>query len=725
MSEFNIVGKSMPQLGSIEKVTGKALYTDDLQFDDLHYALILRSPYAHARIVSIDTSRAEALPGVKAVLTGCEYQKTFGVLPISYDETVLAVSKVRHVGEGVAAVAATTLEIAGEALKLIEVEYEELPGHFDPAAGIVPVENPVHDHGRNGSNIHKQVNLSFGDLQAAHSATLFEVSGQFEFPAVTHGFLEPHSAVARWSDSADELTIWSSTQVPFYLRRQLSRVFDLPLEKVRVIKPYVGGGFGGKSDPFPHEFVVAALAGKVRKPVKITFSREEVFISHHARHPSIIKMQLGADREGKFTYLDLDATINGGAFGSFGVVTTYYNGVLTQGPYRINNFRYQGRRIYTNLPPSGAMRGHGAVNTRFVKECLIDELAENMAIDPCDFRLANLLPEHTLTATQFRITSNGMKECIERVRRDSQWDARIGKLPYGHGLGVACSFFISGSALTINRDDPQSIVRTVREEDGRFTVYSGASDIGQGSDTVLAQVTAEVLGVDLDCIRVISADTGRCPIDIGSYSSRVTFMAGNAARLAALNLLQALEKGTGNVGVGEYESPKMGGDYKGAGAGLSPSYSFGASVVEVKVDTRTGFIKIVKVWLAHDCGKALNPQAVEGQIEGSVHMGLGQFLSEQLQFEGGRIANASFIDYKMILPTDLPEINAIIVESNDPEGPFGAKECGEGALHPVLPAAANAVYNACGLRLRKLPAAPDYVLSLLRHEHTPVGAKKP
>ncbi|MBI4533478.1 MAG: molybdopterin-dependent oxidoreductase, partial [Candidatus Melainabacteria bacterium] len=491
-------------------------------------------------------------------------------------------------------------------------------------------------------------------------------------------------------------------------------VFGMPQEKVRVIKPYVGGGFGGKGDPFPHEIVVAALARKTRQPVKITFSREEVFISHHGRHPSRIKMRIGANGEGKFTFLDLDATINGGAFGSFGVVTTYYNGVLTQGPYRIDNFRYAGRRIYTNYPPSGAMRGHGAVNSRFVKECLIDELAEKIGIDPIDLRLKNLLPADTLTATQFRITSNGMKECIERVREASRWDERVGKLLYGHGLGVACSFFISGSALTINRDDPQSIVRTVYEKDGRFTVYSGASDIGQGSDTVLAQVTAEVLGVPLEKIRIVSADTGLCPIDIGSYSSRVTFMAGEAARIAALNLKKALESGQGNIGIGEYESPKMGGNYKGSGAGLSPSYSFGASVVEVKVDSETGAVAIVKVWLAHDCGYAINPQAVEGQIEGSVHMGLGQFLGEALHFEHGRIANSNFLDYKMILSADVPEIEAIIVESHDPEGPYGAKECGEGALHPVIPAAANAVYNAVGLRLRKLPATPDYVFSELK-----------
>ncbi|MFQ5571992.1 MAG: xanthine dehydrogenase family protein molybdopterin-binding subunit [Rhodothermales bacterium] len=703
----------MPQRGSRDKVTGAALYTDDLPFQNLHYAAILRSPYAHARIVTIDTQRAEALPGVVAVLTGRELPTTFGVLPISYDETALAVDKVRHVGEGVAAVVAESLHVAQEALQLIDVEYERLPEHLDPEKGRDVVEDQIHAHGKRGTNIHKEVNLHFGDVEEARQESTYEAGGTFEFAGASHAFLEPHSVVADYTPSG-ELTVWSATQVPFYLQRALARVLGMEEERVRVIKPYLGGGFGGKSDPFPHEMVAAALSRKAGVPVKITFSREEVFISHHGRHPSRISMNLGADPSGKLSYLDLDVTIDGGAFGSFGVVTTYYNGVLSQGPYRINHFRYAGRRVYTNHSPSGAMRGHGAVNTRYVTECLIDELCESMNADPCDFRLNNFLPENTLTVNEFRITSNGAAECLERVREASEWDRKYKRLPYGHGIGVACGFFISGSALPIHRGDSQSIVRTVREEDGSFTVYSGASDIGQGSDTVLAQVTAEVLGCSPDDIRVVAADTGQCPIDLGSYSSRVTFMAGNAAYEAAQNLKKALEAGKSPVGVGEYVSPKMGGTYKGAGAGLSPSYSFGACIAEVKVEPDTGKLHVVKVWLAHDCGRALNPLAVEGQLEGSVHMGLGQFLGEEVQFEDGRIANASFLDYKMVLSTDVPEIEAIIVESADPEGPFGAKECGEGALHPVLPAVANAVYDAVGIRIKKLPATPDRVLAEIK-----------
>ncbi len=415
MSNLKIIGKSMPQRGSLEKVTGAAQFTDDLRFENLHYGAILRSPYAHANIKSIDVSRAETLPGVVAVLIGEEYQERFGVLPISYDETALAVEKVRCIGEGVAAVAAESPEIAERALSLIDVQYERLPEHFDPEKGRETVDSRIHSHTKDGTNVQKEVDLHFGDVDAASRVSTVEVSGEFKFAGVSHAFLEPHSTVADFS-SADKLTIWSATQVPFYLRRALARVFALEQDQVRVIKPHVGGGFGGKSDPFPHEVVAAALSRKAGLPVKITFSREEVFISHHGRHPTRMNLTIGADSVRKLSFLDLDVTIDGGAFGSFGVVTTYYNGVLTQGPYRINNFRYSGRRVYTNHPPSGAMRGHGAVNTRYATECLIDELAEAQGLDPCDFRLENLLGEHTLTASEFRITSNGMKECIERVR---------------------------------------------------------------------------------------------------------------------------------------------------------------------------------------------------------------------------------------------------------------------------------------------------------------------
>ena len=469
-------------------------------------------------------------------------------------------------------------------------------------------------------------------------------------------------------------------------------------------------------------------------------------------------MTLGCDHDGKLSGLWGDIIIDGGAFASFGVVTTYYNGVLLQGPYRIDRFGFRTRRVYTNKPQCGAMRGHGAVNSRFAVETLIDMLAHDAGIDPCDFRLRNFLPANTLTVGQLRITSNGVRECLESVRRKSAWDQRHGKLPYGRGLGVACGMYISGSALPIlwNRQ-PQTVVHEKLDYDGSVVIFSGAADIGQGSDTMLAQIAAEVLGISLDRVRVVSADTKLTPVDLGSYSSRVTFMVGNAAKHAAAKLRDEMtsaigrEKGVapeslrfedervvstdGSVNLswdeaveiatafrgsfvesGCYISPRLGGNFKGSGAGLSPSYSFGAFVSEVEVNPHSGHVRVVKVWGAHDCGKALNPLAAEGQIEGSIHMGLGQTLSEEMRYQEGRLMNANFTDYRIPTAVDTPAMDVTLVESGDPEGPFGAKEVGEGAIHPVLPAIGNAIYDAIGVRMYELPITPDRVLKALREQ---------
>jgi 4-hydroxybenzoyl-CoA reductase subunit alpha len=467
-------------------------------------------------------------------------------------------------------------------------------------------------------------------------------------------------------------------------------------------------------------------------------------------------MEMGVRNDGTFEVLDADIVIDGGAYGSFGVVTSYYNGVLLQAPYKIDNFGFRTRRVYTNKPQSGAMRGHGAVNPRYAVETIIDRLAEQIGMDPCELRLRNFLDGNTKTVGQFRITSNGSVECLEEVMQKSAWADNYGKLTEGHGFGVACGFFISGSALPIHWNEyPQSVVHLKVDMDGRVLITSGASDIGQGSDTMLAIVVAEVLGLSMENIGVVSADTLLTPIDLGSYSSRVTFMAGNAAKMAAENLRKivlsavaklnnrsashftlseervisedgtiniswhdAIEIATRKVGAlnvtGHYNSPKLGGDFKGAGAGLSPSYSFGAVIAEVKVDKSSGQVVVENIWGAHDVGKAINPLAVEGQLEGSWHMGLGQALSEQMLYRNGLLVNGNLVDYQIPTTLDTPVIHTSIIETIDPEGPFGAKECGEGALHPVIPAIANAIYDAVGVRVTSLPISPEEILKVMR-----------
>ena len=503
--------------------------------------------------------------------------------------------------------------------------------------------------------------------------------------------------------------------------------------------------------------IACLLARRTGKPVKLLMTREETFLTNHGRHPTRTTMRLAGSRASGIDGLDLSVLIDGGAWSSFGVVTTYYNGVLTQGPYRIPNFRYSGKRAYTDKPPSGAMRGHGSVNTRFAVETLIDELAGKLGEDPCDFRLRCFLPPNTHTANHFRITSNGVRQGLEEAMHRSGWRERHGQLPHGHGLGVGCGFYISGSNLPIHwTKTPQCTVHLKIDGDGGVTAHSMAAEIGQGSDTVLAQVVAEELGLPISMVRVRTTDSDTAPLDLGSYSSRVTFMLGNAARDAAgvvreklsraaralagrpraefdfrdctlisrsepdvrISYFAALEQAMAGSGAliakGSYSSPKLGGDFKGAAAGLSPTYSFSAFIAEVKVDPETGFVRVLKVWAAHDCGFALNPLAVEGQIEGSCHMGLGQALMEEMRYrKDNLLMNANFLDYKIPTSVDTPHIEAIIIESHDPEGPYGAKECGEGALAPVIPAVGNAIHDAVGVRLYKLPFTPERVLDAI------------
>ncbi|MEZ5064678.1 MAG: molybdopterin cofactor-binding domain-containing protein [bacterium] len=749
------VGQRVPLIDGPSKVTGSAVYTDDIRLPGTLVGKILRSPHAHAKIVSIDTSAAESMPGVRAVVTGSRDLRTFGVLPISKDEVALAVDKVIYVGDCVAGVAADDEETALAACEAIRVEYEPLPivGKADDALKECPPEQKLHPGTRHSSNLQKQVDQNFGDVDAAFAGADHVAKGNFRFVGVTHAFTEPHCVIAHFEPTG-RLTVWSATQVPHYLHRDLAAVMDLPMHRIRVIRPMVGGAFGGKSDPFPHEMIAALLSRRTGRPVKIRFDREEVFLTNHGRHPTKTSIGVACDGNGKLLGLDLDALIDGGAWGSFGVVTTYYNGVLSVGPYRFDNFRYRGRRVYTNKPPCGAMRGHGAVNSRFAFEVLIDELAEKCGVDAAEFRLRNLLPPNTTTLNGFRITSNGTEECIRRVVEASDWKSKRGKLPYGRGIGIACGFYISGSALRINWNKvPQSTAHLKIDMDGGVTVHCMAAEIGQGSDTMLAQCVAEVLGLPIEWIRVFSRDSDLDPIDLGSYSSRVTFMAGNAARRAAEvirgKLCAAAARLTGYDAEGfdtrdghvvwlpnpairvpyldavleaiagkgaliakgcYHDAPPMGGSHKGAAAGLSPTYSFQSYVTETEVDPETGFVKPVKVWAAHDCGKALNPLAVEMQIEGCLHMGLGQALMESFGYNRATVGNPSFLDYKIPGPLEMPDVEVHIVESNDPEGPFGAKEAGEGPLLPILPSLANAVRDAVGITMYELPMTPDRVL---------------
>ena len=750
---LRLLGGRIPYVEGPLKVSGRAEYTDDLKRPGQLVGRLLRSPYGHARLRSIDVAAARAHPGVYAVLTGAKYPTPFGVLPITRDETALAVDKVRYRGDIVAAVAAVDELTAEEAIAKIRVDAEVLPEYTDPAGGLIRVSDPIHARGLMGSNVQKEVAQHFGDVDAAFAKADCTVRVRGSFAGVTHAFLEPLVTLAEATPDG-RLTVWSATQVPHYLHRSLSEVLGLPMHRIRVIKPEVGGGFGGKSDPLPHEIVCAALALEAGRPVKMLLDREDVFLTNHGRHPTQNDVRIASDSAGRLTAFDITSLLDGGAWSSFGTVTTYYNGVFALGPYAVPNFRYHGRRVYTNKPPSGAMRAHGGTNTRYSVEVALDELSERLKIDPIELRRRNALSPRSLTINQLRITSTSFRQCLDAVEARSGWKEKFRRLPYGTGIGLGCGFYISGSNSPIHFTPkmPQCTVHLKVDMDGGIAVHCMQADIGQGSNTLLAAIVAEVVGVGIDRVHVVRVDSDISPIDLGSYSSRVTFMMGNAARQAAERLrdrlveaaaamtgypadqltvgveriearhrpevgvgyLEALHKAMESTGAllstGSYTAPPMGGSFKGARAGTSPAYSFAAYVAQVTVDPETGGYAVAKVWAAFDCGRPLNRLAVEGQIEGSIHMGLGQFMGETMNYRGGRLMNPSLLEYKIPMPQQMPEVECLLVGEDDPEGPFGAKEAGEGPLVATLPAVANALYDAVGVRCYDLPVTPDKLL---------------
>ncbi len=752
----------MRKIEGLDKSTGRAVYTDDIALPGMLHAKILRSPHPHARIVSIDVSHALVLDGVHGVITGRDMPTTYGIIPWTPDEYPLCVDRVRYIGDGVAALAAVDEDTAIRALDLIDVEYEELPAFFDAheaavADGSTPYIHDARKEGWNG-NITKTVHLEFGEVDAMMDGSDVVVEGEYFFEGSTHTAIEPHCAIGHW-DGVGKLTVWSATQVPHYLHRELSRVLGVEQAQVRVLQPLVGGAFGGKSEPFDLEFCVAKLAMVTGRPVKILYTREEVFYAHRGRHPFHMKYRTGADSEGKLTSVDAKILLDGGAYASFGLVTTYYSGQLLCAPYELPAYRFDSTRVYTNKPACGPKRGHGSVQPRFAFEVQMDKLAEKLRLDPIEFRRRNFIGENTRTINELRITSNGFLECLESVERASGWKEKFGKMPFGRGLGIAGSTYISGTNYPIYPNDmPQSAVQMQIDRSGRVAVFSGASEIGQGCDSMVAYIAAEELGVPLDWVRVMRGDTDFTPVDLGAYSSRVTFMLGNAAIDAATKLKKLVQRAVskswevkpgevllagglamwapdtsrqmpieeafnlaeaefGALGsTGSYNTPKdVHGEYRGGTIGASPAYSFTAHVAEVEVDVETGIVDVRKIWVAHDCGRALNPVLVEGQMEGSAYMGFGEALMEEQVFKDADHGRAglhdgpSLLDYRIPTSLDTPELESLIVESIDPEGPYGAKEAGEGPLHPSIPAIANGIYDAIGIRMDRLPFSPPNV----------------
>ncbi|MCG8467422.1 MAG: molybdopterin-dependent oxidoreductase [Gemmatimonadetes bacterium] len=766
-AEFTALGRRARRVEGLRKSTGKEVYTDDIVLPGMLHGKILRSTEAHARIASIDTTAAEAMEGVHAVITGRDMPLAYGIIPWTRDEHALCLDKVRFIGDAVAAVAAIDEDTANRALERIHVEYEPLPVYLsaEEALSDEAAAQPIHDPrkpDRNG-NVLKHVHLEFGDVDARMAAADVTVEGEYFFHGTTHTPIEPHCAIARQNQNG-LLEVWSSTQVPHYLHRELARVLDHDVAQIRVIQPAVGGAFGGKSEPFDLEFCVALLAKRCGRPVKILYTREEVFYSHRGRHPMKMSYRLGAASDGTLQALDAKTILDGGAYASFGLVTTYYSGQLLTSPCHIASYRFDSTRVYTNVAPCGPKRGHGSVQPRFAYEISLDKIAEKLELDPFEIRRRNFMGTGR-TVNEFKVQSNGFLECLDAVERASDWKRRFRSMEYGRGLGVAASSYISGTNYPIYPNEmPQAAVQVQAERSGRVTVLHGASEIGQGSDSTMAYIACEELGVPLEYVRVFSADTDLTPVDLGAYSSRETVMVGNACaeacRALRAQIVGALadhwevaterivlargwafvrdsddeahrvpiseafniaEAKLGLLGaVGSYNTPKdVHGEYRGGTIGSSPAYSFTAHVAEVEVEPDTGFVDVKNIWIAHDCGRALNPTLVEGQIEGSAYMGFAEAIFEEQLFkegtpEGGLHNAPSLLDYRIPTSLDCPEFEALIVESVDPEGPYGAKEAGEGPLHPSLPAIANAIYDAVGVRIDALPFTPPRVWAAIR-----------
>lgn len=754
MNKLDVVGKRAPMLDALEKATGRARFTDDLTFPGMLHGKILRSPLPHAKIVQVDLSKAEQVPGVKGAISGKHIpREKYGIVPMAKDEYALAIDKVRYIGDEVAAVVATSIESAEDAISKIRVDYEELPALFDPLEAMKPGAPVIHENVPN--NVSATIRKEFGNVEKAFRESDFLFEDTFDTQPVNHCPLEPQAAIAM-VDHSGKVTLWSSTQIPFFLRRNLATTLDIPESRIRIIKPKVGGGFGQKIDLYAKDFCAAFFAMKTLRPVKFVYEREEVFTSTRQRHPMHIQLKTGMKKDGTILAQQFKIIADGGAYNSTAPLMMTLACFFIMLPYRLENLLFEGFHVYTNKPVGGAMRGHGIPQVRFAVETQLDRIAEKMKIDPLDLRLKNAFLAGEPHPAKLLVQSCGFSDTLNKAAEGIGWKEKRGKLPFGRGVGLAGASFPSGVS-NMSHISSGAIVKI--ERDGAITLLTGAADIGQGAETVISQIAAEELGVRLEDIRITAADTEITPLDPGTFGSGVTLRAGNAARMAAysakMKLLEAAAEKM-EVDVGQLEikdrricvkgSPERGMNFQEAikfyqysdrpmpiiGRGsympaakepttllkedgnFSPAYSFMTQAAEVEVDTRTGKVKVLKMVASHDCGRAINPMLVEGQLEGSVVGGMGQALYEDVITDKGQVVNPSFLDYGIPTAMEIPSITSVEVETDDPEGPFGAKESGEGTQLAPAPAIINAIYDAIGIRFKSLPVTPDKVLEALQ-----------
>ena len=758
----NPVGKSVARIDAREKVTGEARYVFDLDFPHMLVGKMLRSPHPHAKILKIDTSKALKLEGVKAVITADDTPKIkFGsneyFFPYTVDQLPLESEKVRYIGDEVAAVAAVDEETAQKALSLIDVKYEILPAVFDAVSAMKPGAPSIHT---SMNNIGVMMPVNFGNPDKALEESDYVREDTFYLQSAAHCALEPHVCVGQYEVSTDKITLWSSTQAPFKIREALAKTLQKEEADIRVIKLNVGGGFGGKLEMFPADFAACLLSKKSSGfPVKITCSRQEVFSFTRRKHPMIYKLKSGVKKDGTLMAITGEVIADGGAYCSYGPTVVAAAIMRIFMVYKIEHFRVMGFRVYTNNPICGAIRGFGGVQSGFAFESHMDLLARGIGMDPVEFRLKNATDPNTVTINKLVLSTNGLKECIRKAAAISDWKNKYSRRKnVARGIGIGIAADVMGSKMYKAHESAGSIIKV--EEDGSVYLFTGAADTGQGSDTAMAQIAAQELGIAYERIRVKAADTEITPFDTGSFASRVTFISGNATKNAALDakrqilevvarelklnhqdldiqeecvikkqdgsllmnfdqaiqLCHSFNYGSLIIGRGSYNPKTTPIDFRTGEGNISASYGFEAQIAEVEVDKKTGKVKVLKMYDVHDIGAAVNPDSVHGQIEGSIAMGLGYTFHEELKFQEGRVMNPSFSKYRIPRSVDIPEIESVFVETKDPQGPFGAKGMGEASLLPTAAAIANAIEDAVGVRIKELPITPEKVLKALKEK---------
>ncbi len=750
MKKFSIIGKDVPRNDAVAKARGTALYADDMKLPGMLHGRILRSPFAHAVIKHIDTSRALALPGVKCVVTAEDTPKikygNWRLFPETQDEYPLAIDKVRFIGDEVAAVAAIDKDTAEEALSLINVEYEELPTAFDVDSSMRPGAPILHDYCPTNVSVNRKI--QYGNVEQGFAESDYVREDIFTVHSVQHAYLEPCSALAQ-VDLDGRITLWTSTQVPYIIQCLLASTLGMRENDIRVIMPYVGGGFGGKMELRTWEYCAALMAKMTGRPVKFTLSREEEFLAGRRRHAMKIHSKVGFKKDEYLVSKDLKIYLDGGAYNAMGPTATFLCGNFGAMLYRYPNYRFHGQHVYTNKPPASAIRGFGAPQSLYASEIQMNMAAEALGIDPIDIRLKNAQVPGDEIPDVATISSCGFIESIKAVAEMSGWKEKRKNLKPGQGIGIGCYSFISGGVFNwFNTQYPFSAAEVRVFSDGTAHLLTMAAEIGQGSNTVLKQILAEELGLRMEDIRITYGDTSMTPqADLGAWGSRLTLMAGNAVMDAAkkikeqlfgavsarfnLNVIHEIECKDGRIqskvkssygmtfgeAVAMVQKANRGepvfarGSYTPRDKGLvTPAFGFGAQVAEVDVDRETGVVKVKNMWTAHDCGTVINPRNVEGQLAGSIQMGLGYALSEQFVMEGGKTLNTNFADYKMPMAQDMPPSEVVHVHTYEPEGPMGAKEAGEGLASPTAPAISDAVYHATGYRCKDLPITPEKIL---------------